>query len=184
MESMHRVTASAIYGTTLGANGQVAATLVWGANKPSTNPDLSHAVLLEAEAILDNSNTVLGRAEYAQKSAEDLVLDTPQLGFAPDRQFNASSLSLGYIREVARLRGATFGLGAMGTLNMVPSSLENAYGSRTPLGGVVFIRLRPARSSAATAGMGGMRMDHAKTDRPASRDGLSTDASAVTPGKH
>lgn len=159
MESMHRLTASAIYGSTIGADGQVAATVVWGANKPLTNPDLSQAVLLEAEAILDKSNTLLGRAELAQKSADDLVLDAPQFGFARDRQFNVSSVSFGYIREVARLRGATFGLGAMGTLNVVPSALESAYGSRVPLGGIVFVRLRPVRA-AAKSGMGGMHMDH------------------------
>jgi hypothetical protein len=157
-ESVHRITASAIYGTAIGADGQLATTFVWGANKNSAHPDLSHAALLESEAILDKSNTLIGRVEYVQKSAEDLVLDTPQFGFASDQHFNVSSLSLGYIREVARLRGATFGLGAMGTLNMVPSLLENAYGSRMPLGGVVFVRLRPVRSSGGMAGMRGMRM--------------------------
>jgi len=163
MESMHRVTASAIYGSTIVADGQLAATVVWGANKPSTQPDLSHAVLLEAEAILDKSNTVLGRAEYAQKSADDLVLDAPQFGFAPDRRFDVSSFSVGYIREVVRMRGATFGLGAMGTLNVVPSALEGAYGSRAPLGGIVFVRLRPVRAAAKSA-MGGMHMDHGDGD--------------------
>ncbi len=156
-ESVHRATASAIYGTTLGADGQVATTAIWGANKLSTQTGLAHAALLESEAILDSSNTLLGRAEYVQKSAEDLVLEAPQFSFAPDRRFNVSSLSLGYIREVARVRGATFGLGAMGTLNMVPSALESAYGSRTPLGGVVFVRLRPVRPA---GGMAGMHMDH------------------------
>ena len=52
----------------------------------------------------------------------DTIIIRAQFGFAPDRHFNVSSVSLGYIREVARLRGATLGLGAMGTLNMVPSS--------------------------------------------------------------
>ncbi len=165
-ESMHRVTASAMYGSTIGTDGQVAATLVWGANKNSAQPSLSHGVLLESEAILDESNTILGRVEYVQKSAEDLVLDTPQFGFAPDRRFDVSSASLGYIREVARLRGATFGLGVMGTLNVVPSVLEGAYGSRTPLGGVVFLRLRPVRSTRGMAGMGGMSMDQADTASP------------------
>ncbi|HEV8218536.1 MAG TPA: hypothetical protein VGP95_21950, partial [Gemmatimonadaceae bacterium] len=146
LESVHRVTASAIYGTTFGTDGQVATTVVWGANKNSAFRNFSNGALLESEAILDKSNTLIGRAEYVQKSAEDLVLDTPQFGFAPDERFNVSSASLGYIREVARLRGATLGLGAMGTLNMVPSSLANAYGSRTPVGGVVFVRLRPLRS--------------------------------------
>jgi len=164
LESAHRVTASAIYGTTFGTDGQVATTAIWGANKNSAFRNFSNGALLESEAILDKSNTLMGRVEYVQKSAEDLVLDTPQSGFAPDERFNVSSVSLGYIREVARLRGATLGLGAMGTLNMVPSSLANAYGSRTPVGGVVFVRLRPVRSPNPKHGMGGMHMDHTVND--------------------
>src|SRR5207245_2899566 len=89
-ESMPRITASAMYGTSIGADGQLATTFVWGANKSSAHPDLSHAALLESEAILDKSNTIIGRAEYVQKSAEDLVLDTPPFGFAPDRHFSVS----------------------------------------------------------------------------------------------
>jgi hypothetical protein len=157
-ESIHRATASAMYGAALGADGQLATTFVWGANKNSAHPDLSHAALLESEAILDRSNTLIGRIEYVQKSAEDLALTIPALGFGPDQSFNVSAVSLGYIREIAKLRGATFGLGAMGTMDMVPSPLAITYGSRTPLGGVVFVRLRPARVPGAAAGMGGMRM--------------------------
>jgi hypothetical protein len=158
-ESIHRVTASAMYGTGLGSDGHWATTAVWGANKSSAHPDLSHGALVESEAILDKSNTVIGRAEHVQKSAEDLVLDTPPFGFAPNRHFDVASISLGYIREILRLRGATLGLGAMGTVNMVPSALGTAYGSRTPLGGVVFLRLRPLHAAMKMGGMGGMKMD-------------------------
>jgi hypothetical protein len=153
-ESMHRVTASAIYGTTLGAGGQWATTFVWGANKHSTRPGLSHSLLAESEANLDRSNTVLARAEFVQKTAGDLELDTPQFGFATDRSFNVSALSLGYIRELAEFWHASLGLGAMGTVNVVPSALTSAYGSRTPVGEMVFLRLRAARMPGVA--MGGM----------------------------
>lgn len=156
-ESIHRVTASVIYGTMLGADGQWASTLLWGANRYSTSPGLSHSVLLESEAVLDRTNTVIGRAEFVQKSAGDLALDTPgtiSTGMPPtlstaasatsaEPRFNVGALSLGYIREVARLRGVTLGLGGMGTLNVVPSTLQGVYSSRTPVGGLVFVRLRP-----------------------------------------
>jgi hypothetical protein len=88
-----------------------------------------------------------------------LVLDVPPLSFAPDRQFAVSSMSVGYIREVVRLHGATLGLGAMGTLNMVPRALETAYGSRTPKGGVIFVRLRPFHAAAPMTGMPAIKMD-------------------------
>jgi hypothetical protein len=75
------------------------------------------------------------------------------------------SLQLGYIRELATTHWATIGLGAAGTLNFVPASLEPYYGSRTPTGVFVFLRLRPfhtARSTMRMNDMGGMQMkqDH------------------------
>jgi hypothetical protein len=63
--------------------------------------------------------------------------------FAATQEFNVGQVSLGYIRELIGLRGATLGLGAMGTLNVVPSLLNSVYGSRTPVGGLVFLRVRP-----------------------------------------
>jgi hypothetical protein len=156
-ESIHRITASALHGVKLGADGQWATSFVWGANAHAGS-SLTHAVLLESEAVLDRSNTIFGRAEWVQKSAEELVLDTPLYGFASDRIFPVSATSLGFVRELTQWNGATLGLGAMGTVNMVPSALESAYGSRTPLGALVFVRLRPFRS--ADSGMGGMPMSH------------------------
>jgi hypothetical protein len=151
-ESMHRVTASALYGATLGSEGQWSASAVWGANAHSTHPGLSHAVLLESEAVLDARNTVFGRAEVVQKSAGDLVLDTPQYGFATDREFRVGELTLGYIRDFARFGAGTLGLGAMGTLNVVPPELQAAYGSRTPVGALVFLRVRPFRTGMSMQG--------------------------------
>jgi hypothetical protein len=150
-ESIHRATASVLYGRTLAADGQWAAALVYGGNKPSSASGFAGSALLESEAILDRANTVFGRAEYVRKSAEELVVDTPAFGFRPDQEFDVGQLSLGYVREVLALRGATLGVGAMGTVNVVPSSLRDAYGSRAPLGGVVFLRVRPA-------GLGAMAM--------------------------
>ena len=45
----------------------------------------------------------------------------------------------------------------MGTINVVPLALGQAYGSRTPVGGLVFIRLRPKFGGSMEA-MGGMHM--------------------------
>ena len=139
-ESLHRIAASVLQGTTLGNDGQWSTALVWGANRPSGTSSWSNAVLVESEAILDRWNTLFGRAELAQKSAEDLVL--PTSSFAPDRLFSVSNASLGYIRELGRGYGVTLGLGVQAIISFIPSSLEPFYGSRTPLGGVIFLRLR------------------------------------------
>ena len=160
-ESMHRLTASAMHGVKLGDKGQWSSVAVWGADKPSGS-DFTHSLLFESEAILDRGNTLIGRAEWVQKSGDDLVLDTPAIGLASHQLYNVSALSLGYIRELAPWRGATIGLGAMATLNVLPSTLERTYGSRTPMGGLVFLRVRP-RFDASMANMTGMHADVPQT---------------------
>jgi len=140
-EPTHRTTASILHGRRIGTEGQLAAALVWGANRHGGRT--THTGLAEAEAVLDPRNTIYGRVEFAQKSAEDLVL----AGFPPDSTFRVHAFSLGYIREVVHTRGATFGVGFQGTVNAIPSTLESTYGSRTPVGGMVFFRVRPLHAS-------------------------------------
>lgn len=167
-ESIHRITAAAMYGVPLGTDGQWATTFVYGANKmPSLS--LSNSALLESEAILDKKNTVFGRAEWVQKSAADLVLDVPPFNFPADREFGIAAATIGYIREIFGFPGATIGLGASGTLNVVPSALRDAYGSQTPLGGFLFLRLRPTFKRGSMGGMSPMHMDHMPDDL--ARDG-------------
>ncbi len=140
-ESEHRVTASVLHGRKLGRDGQIATAVIWGANRRSGRT--THSALAESEAVLDRQNTIFGRLELVQKTAEDLVLATGPGGFAPDSTFTVAAVSVGCIREVVRMSKATLGVGFQATLNVVPSALDPIYGSRTPAGGMVFIRLRP-----------------------------------------
>ena len=140
-ESMRRLTASAMYGRKVGLHGQWTSTAIYGQNV-HVGETPSHSALLETEAVLDQHNTVFARAEYVQKSARDLVLAV----FPEERRFNVAAASLGYIRDFTRGRGMTVGLGGRGTVNVVPSALETPYGSRMPVGGMVFLRLRPFHS--------------------------------------
>jgi hypothetical protein len=149
-ESAHRVTASAMYGAPLGHQGQLAVTAVYGVNRMSGHLDpaeWSHTVLAEAEAVFDRRHTLFGRLEWVRKTAEDLVIP----GADTHQHFHLGSLSAGGVRELGSGLGMTLGLGLRGTLNVLPSSLVPYYGSRTPLGGMVFLRVRPMR--AAHAGM-------------------------------
>ena len=52
--------------------------------------------------------------------------------------------TLGYVREFARYRGATLGVGARGAINLIPRALHDVYGSRSPAGLAVFLRVRPS----------------------------------------
>jgi hypothetical protein len=157
-ESMHRITSSILHGTSIGSEGRIATTAVWGANRHADDDRLSQSGLLETEAILDRSNTVLMRAEVVQKSAEDLSLVGTVAGVTANDRFTVGEVSLGYIREVLQMRGATLGIGGMGTLNVVPAALTSAYGSRTPKGAVLFVRIRPSYPKTGTADMPGMKM--------------------------
>jgi hypothetical protein len=96
--------------------------------------------MAESNFQLDAENTVFGRVEYVRKSGEELVLPDP----LREEEFDIGTLSLGYVREFARHRGATFGVGARGAINLIPESLSDEYGSRTPVGLAVFLRIRPA----------------------------------------
>jgi hypothetical protein len=167
-ESMHRITASLIHGARLGTDGQLASAFIWGANKHSGQPSWSNGFLAESEAVFDKHNTLFGRVEAVQKSAEDLVVDNPVVtrsgavlpGFQASRRFNVGALQLGYIREVTRTHWATIGVGAGGSVNFVPAPLEPYYGARNPTGLFVFLRMRPFHSIRAMRmnDMSGMQM--------------------------
>jgi hypothetical protein len=142
-ENQHRLGASILHTVRLGRQGEWASALVYGANKhvePSgvTGP-WEHSISAESNLQLDRANSVYGRVEYVRKGGEELSLPDPLSG----EEFDIGKLSLGYIREFAGYRGATFGLGARAGLNLLPSSLEEVYGSQTPVGMAVFLRVRP-----------------------------------------
>jgi len=130
-----------MHGVKLGGDGQVTSTFIYGRNLHSDG-EASQSALLESETVFDRHITLFGRAELVQKSADELQLSA----FTPSQLFRIGALSLGYVRELTRGSGVTFGVGACGTANVVPSALEGSYGSRTPLGGMVFVRLRPYHS--------------------------------------
>ncbi|HEV2083591.1 MAG TPA: hypothetical protein VGR09_00800, partial [Gemmatimonadales bacterium] len=88
---------------------------------------------------LDGRNSIFGRVNYARKSAEDLaVVDS-----VPATEFNIGSVELGYVRELGSLGRTTIGVGATGTLGFIPVDLEPVYGTRTPTGLAVYLRIRP-----------------------------------------
>jgi hypothetical protein len=158
---VRRFTASALYGKGLGADGQWSTALIYGRNA-HVGERASSAALAEAEAILDRHNTVFLRAELVQKNGEELSLS----GVDPERLFNVGMLGLGYIREIARpYGGATLGLGVRGNVGFVPSALEAAYGSRNPVGVMVFVRLRSRHLGMTRSTTSPMGAGHSRTGR-------------------
>jgi hypothetical protein len=142
-ENQHRLGASLLHTVPLGREGEWASALVYGANKHvESSGDAGpweHSIMAESNLQLDAANTVFGRVEYVRKGGEELLLPTPLSA----EEFDIRNLSLGYIREFAGYRGVTLGVGVRGAINLIPESLEDVYGSRTPLGVAVFLRVRP-----------------------------------------
>jgi hypothetical protein len=86
-------------------------------------------------------DTFFGRAEFVQKSAQDLVVADQ----SASRTFDIGALTLGYSREIMRARGLTLGASILGTVSTVPDGLAAVYGTRYPKGYAIFLRLRPDR---------------------------------------
>ena len=147
-EPVHRYGASALYGGRGLRGGAWESTLLWGANEhPGGHAE--NSVVAESNLEIGSKHTVFGRAEYVQKSAEELVL--PNLD--PEREFGIGSLVAGYIREVASIPGGTVGVGGRASVNFVPPTLGQFYDTRTPAGFSVYVRVRPRLMAASHAPM-------------------------------
>jgi hypothetical protein len=150
-ENQRRLSASILHSVRLGRQGEWASAVIYGANKhvrPFGVPGRwENSVIAESNLQLETMNTVFGRLEYVRKSGEELALPDP----LSEQEFDIGTFSLGYVRELAGFRGATFGLGARGAISLVPLPLKSLYGSRTPGGIAVFLRVRPTLLEGAHA---------------------------------
>lgn len=141
-EPLHRLTASASYHRPLSGGGHWATTAIFGRNVEGEHGGASSAYLLETNLDLDGRNVVFGRAEYIRKTGHDLVLEGP----LEDETFGVASLAVGYLRNFGPLGPVLPGVGVRAAVNLVPEGLSETYGSRTPVGGMVFLRLSAAPS--------------------------------------
>jgi len=158
-ESLHRISASMLYGQSFGTASNWAGAFVYGANKHADQTGLSNSLLAESNLTLDRRNTIFGRAEFVQKGPEDLPTSSAAATTSPLTQgttagitlianqspieYDIGEVTLGYVRELTSVYRGSLGLGAAGTINMVPAALKETYGTRTPVGATIFLRLRP-----------------------------------------
>jgi len=140
VESLHRYGAAALTTQPFGRRGRWASALIWGANDQIGAGQPSHSVVLESNLDLDGTNAVFGRVEYVRKSAQELVIPS----VSPTVEYDVAALALGYRRTVGTFAGLAAGVGARGSVNLVPASLQPEYGSGTPVGLAVYVQLRPS----------------------------------------
>ena len=131
--NQHRITASATYNRFLG-DGNWQTTLAWGRNYDEPGHVLD-GVLLES-AFSFGDSTVFGRIEDAQKD-ELFAPPSPLAG----RVFRVAEASLGYVYDLPIAKHVALGLGAMGTVDIVPNAIQPAYGA-APVSWMPFVRLK------------------------------------------
>jgi hypothetical protein len=136
--SQQRITASAMYSRMFQNGGSIAATGVWGRVMPSSGPALN-SFLAEANLDLDGHNVIFGRAEYVRKLGVDLALPAP----LDAQTFPLGAFILGYVHNFGPFGPILPGLGVRGAIDVIGSDLEPFYGTRTPVGGIIFLQLQP-----------------------------------------
>ena len=128
-----RITASAMYDGTWGDTGRWQGTLAWGQNQNRPGHTLN-AYAAEGAFQSGERHTVFARLEQVQK--DELFLE-------PDARagqvFDVGELTAGYRYDFLRGDHVAAGLGAAGTLSLVPSDLHSAYGD-TPASALLFLR--------------------------------------------
>jgi len=149
-EYLDRIGAAALTTQPVGTGGSWSSALIYGANDQVGPGRPTSSVLLESTLDLDGTNSFFGRVEVVRKSAEELVITSvPAM-----TQYDVGALALGYLRSVGTVVGCTAGVGVRGSVNFVPSNLKSIYGTRTPAGVAIYLRLRPSDAREA-----GMKMD-------------------------
>ncbi|MCC6241607.1 MAG: hypothetical protein IT353_02145 [Gemmatimonadaceae bacterium] len=150
-ETVRRAVGSALWSRGGSAGGSQSVSLIVGANSKESEP-WSRSLAIEGLTDLRGRLQLYTRMEIVEKSGEELVLDHD--GPLHDAIFRVAQLTIGGVRETSAGRLGRVGIGARATVNAVPTSLEPIYGSRTPLGGAVFLRWRTSRMTMTA-------MDHA-----------------------
>src|SRR5205814_9851351 len=146
-ESLHRIGASALATQPVGTKGTWSSALIYGANDQIGPGPLASSVVLGSTLDLDGTKAFFGRAEYVRKSAAELVIPS----VPPATEYDVGALALGFQRTVGTVAGLAAGVGVRGSVNFVPPSLNVVYGSRTPAGVPIYLRLQPV--SAREGGM-------------------------------
>jgi hypothetical protein len=134
-KNQDRMSASAIYTHSLGAQTWWSTTVAWGQRR-STGDAALNAYMLESALKPTGLWTVFIRAE--REKNDELIAMGPLRGTA----FTVSKTSIGVIRDLRLADQVKIGIGALYAFNFVPQSLASFYGRTDPRGAIVFVRLK------------------------------------------
>lgn len=150
-DALRVATATASYHRPIGEALLSATTLGYAWMDDGTLP--RHTLLLESALTVAERHTFFARAEAAERTQYRLIIQDPT-GHSHDHIMEAfgnsvAQLSGGYMLS-ARLGRALLGLGVRGSISFLSTELENVYQQARPLGGAVFISVRPASAAVGT----------------------------------
>jgi hypothetical protein len=136
-ESVDRLGAAVLYVSPAGRL-PVSAALIYGGNRHEGEEGFAHSLTAEAAMQVSTRHTAFSRIEWVQKSTGDLALP------GPEALHDIGAVTAGWLVVLARRGSLEISLGGRGSVSLVPEELREAYGSRTPAGGALYLRLRPA----------------------------------------
>ena len=125
-----RTTVSAIYATDW-ATGHWETTFAWGRNRSRPGSTLD-AIALESAVQLREKHTLFGRVERVEKN-ELFPEGDPRDG----QVFDVGEVTVGYRFDFLRSTHAALGIGALGSVSIVPRAIEDAY-DNNPTSGMLF----------------------------------------------
>jgi len=138
-ENVYKTTASAIYSMDLGNKNSLNATVLWGMNKQKEH-DGQNAFLAEGAWRIRKA-AIYTRYEFAEKSAEELVLES---AFDEHDVFGIHAFTLGANYDLLELHHTRLAAGAQYSIYKAPESLHAFYGN-DPMAIQVYLRIYPAR---------------------------------------
>lgn len=146
-EDQERMTASVMYNRAFangqGANGNWASTVLWGRTRSLRDDSVFNSYLLESTLRFVTRNYVWTRIENADRSNELVFGERPlPANFTETPIGRVQAYTFGYARDFQVIPHLASSLGAQVTTYGVSGTLTTIYGNH-PVGGLVFVRLRP-----------------------------------------
>jgi hypothetical protein len=141
-EDLQRMTASVMYNRPL-PKGNWASTLLWGRNRSVDTGLVWNGYLAESTVRFAERNYVWGRIENVDRTNELLLrnqLQPPK--FEENIIGRVQAYTAGYSHDLDLIPHLATGIGAQFTVYSTPELLRAQYGKH-PVGGVIFLRVRP-----------------------------------------
>ncbi len=141
-EDVRRMTASVMYNRPM-RNGNWDSMILWGRNQSLSDGNVGNGYLLESTLQFLRKNYAWTRIENVDRTNELLLGENPLPPGFTERYFTrVQAYTAGYDREVGHIPHLSTAIGGQIMWYGVPDVLKPIYDSH-PLGGVVFLRVRP-----------------------------------------